>query len=76
MDRIIRSLAESMDKWTGSSKLKKLRKFVVTYCPEVMDNLEIMTGITENWRVYSQYSLSFLVSRYRIHVEKEESGGK
>lgn len=51
MGRIIRSLAESMNKWTGSSKLKKLRKFVVTYCPEVMDNLEIMAGITENWRV-------------------------
>ena len=76
MGRIIRSLAETMNKWTGSSKLKKLRKFIVTYCPEVMDNLEIMTGITENWRVYPYYLFSALVSRYRVHVEKEESGGE
>lgn len=51
MTRIIRSLAESLDKWTGSSKLKKLRKFVATYCPEIINNVEVMSGITENWRV-------------------------
>ena len=47
--RIIRSLAESISDWDGKSKLKKLRKFIATYCPEVLDDMEIMTGITENW---------------------------
>lgn len=44
-------MAESTDKWKGKSKLKALRKFVSTYCPFVMDDIEIMTGISENWRV-------------------------
>ncbi|KAK8826380.1 hypothetical protein WA538_001518 [Blastocystis sp. DL] len=48
---IIRSLAESISDWDGKSKLKKLRKFIATYCPEVLDDMEIMTGITENWRL-------------------------
>ena len=45
-------MAESSEQWTGKSKGKVLRKFVSHYCPFVMDDLEIMTGITENWRVF------------------------
>ena len=51
MGRVIRSMAESTDKWNDESKLKTLRKFICEYCPYVMDNIEMMTGITENWRV-------------------------
>lgn len=51
MSRVIRSMAESTDKWNDESKLKTLRKFICEYCPYVMDNIEMMTGITENWRV-------------------------
>lgn len=49
---ILRSLIESTQKWSGKSKLKCLRKFICRYCPFVMDEPEIMTGISENWRVF------------------------
>lgn len=49
---IIRSLIESTQEWSGKSKLKCLRKFICRYCPFVMDEPEIMTGISENWRVF------------------------
>ena len=75
--RIIRSLAESISDWDGKSKLKKLRKFIATYCPEVLDDMEIMTGITENWRVGSaQHAAEWVVGRYHIHFEEAKCGGK
>ena len=46
-------MIESTDKWHDGSKLKVMRKFICKYCPFVMDDVEIMTGITENWRVWS-----------------------
>ena len=55
--RIIRSLAESCVEWDGKSKLKRLRKFINKYCPQVIDNVELMVGITENWRVLIPFSL-------------------
>ena len=75
--RIIRSLAESISDWDGKSKLKKLRKFVATYCPEVLDDMEIMTGITENWRVGRvQHAAEYVVGGYHIHLEEAKCGGK
>lgn len=76
-DRILRSLAESVSDWDGKSKLKKLRKFIATYCPEVLDDMEIMTGITENWRVGRvQHATERVVRRYHIHLEEAKCGGK
>lgn len=57
--RIIRSLAESSSEWNGKSKLKRLRKFINKYCPHVIDNVELMIGITENWRVTSNFQFLF-----------------
>ena len=49
--RIIRSLMESIDELKNKSKSKALRKFITSYCPFVMDNIEIMSGISEEWTV-------------------------